>query len=233
MRLPKTFYRHAYKNLLLLLFIWLAGCAAPRPPALIPFADGEYWVLGSELEFTIRETGQRIIVPRGFVTDFASVPRVFWTFFPKHGEYTRAAIVHDYLYWQQQCSRGQADELFDIVMEDSDVDTTSRYSIYAAVRVWGGTAWEDNSELRKQGYVKIIPERYMNFPVKTRWEEYREFLHKVMEEERGEAFPVASVPPYCKALEEKDSTDKAVPAEQQQEPSRPQIHPKPDSAIGA
>ena len=198
-------------------------------------------MLGNELVYKIRETGQRLVVPRGFVTDFASVPRVFWTVFPKHGEYTRAAIVHDYLYWQQQCNRLQADELFDIVMEDSDVDTASRYAIYAAVRVWGGSAWEGNTLARSEGFVRIIPEQYMNFPVKTRWEDYRAFLRNRQEDEQEEEFPSSSVPSYCEALQQKEekAEDKPVEVEkdmegEEQEPEfTPKEVPAPESAIGA
>lgn len=204
-----------YKFCLTIVLVSIGACTTPQPPSLIPFDDGEYWVLGNPLVFTIRETGQRIVVPRGFVTDFATVPRIFWTFFPKHGEYTRAAIVHDYLYWQQACTREQADELFDIVMEDSEVDSTSRFTIYAAVRVWGDDAWEENAKAKEVGYFRIIPERYMGFPVKTRWEDYREFLHKMQEgREKENEFPLNSPPSYCQALQDKDEQTEpaAVPA---------------------
>jgi len=230
---------HAIRKFTCLLLVLLTtACAAPRPPSLIPFDDGEYWVLGNELVFTIRETGQRIVVPRGFVTDFASVPRVFWTFFPKHGEYTRAAIVHDYLYWEQKCNREQADELFDIVMEDSEVDSTSRFTIYAAVRVWGDDAWEENTGLKEQGYMRIIPERYINFPVKTKWEDYREYLRKMLDDnERVEEYPSNSPPSYCLALQKKEPEveQEPVPAmdEESEEMPEPETRPTPESAIGA
>lgn len=224
----------------LLLFLAVGSCAVQKPPTLIPFADGEFWVLGNDLVFTVRDTGQKIIVPRGFVTDFASVPRIFWTFFPKHGEYTRAAIVHDYLYWQQQCSREQADELFDIVMEDSDVDSTSRFTIYAAVRVWGDSSWQENAELREQGFVRVIPQRYMNFPVKTKWLNYREMIRQMMDDnEVGEAFPITTPPAYCHALQDKDSEAGETPAELAPETEEapevpdPLIQPSPESSIGA
>ena len=241
MRLNSKFLTTIYRWLVFFLLITLAGCASQRPPTLIPFDDGEFWVLGSDLVFSIRDTGQRIVVPRGFVTDFASVPRVFWTIFPKHGEYTRAAIVHDYLYWEQQCTREQADELFEIVMEDSEVDTTSRYTIYAAVRVWGGGAWEGNEQAKKDGYVRVIPERYINFPLKTHWRDYREFLRKMLDEkEREEEFPSTATPAYCKALQEKqtvpeDTVTEPLP-EKDDEPEdlpQPEDMPVPESAIGA
>lgn len=226
------------KTIKLVYLLWLlafVGCASQKPPSLTPFDDGEYWVLANDLVFAIRETGQRIVVPRGFVTDFASVPRVFWTFFPKHGEYTRAAIVHDFLYWQQKCSREQADELFDIMMDASEVDSTTRFTIYAAVRVWGDDAWEENAEARQQGYVRIIPEHYINFPIKTRWETYREFLRQMSDDnDRAEEYPNNEPPSYCRALQEKAPEtikDSEQPAEDApaQEPEKESI---PD-AIGA
>lgn len=237
----KFLYKNVRWSVLAVVFV-MAACTTARPPTLIPFDDGEYWVLGNDLVFTIRHTGQRIVVPRGFVTDFASVPRIFWTFFPKHGEYTRAAIVHDYLYWQQQCTRSQADELFDIVMEDSDVDTTSRFTIYAAVRVWGDDAWDGNQQAKKEGYIRIIPEQYINFPIKTRWADYREFLRKMLEDyEREEEHPLSEPPSYCKALEEKEAEqpEQAVDGEPEndEETEEPEIQPEPvpvpESAIGA
>ena len=44
-------------------------------------------------------TGPWVVeIPNGFITDFASVPRLFWNIFPPIGNYRNAAIVHDYLY---------------------------------------------------------------------------------------------------------------------------------------
>ncbi len=39
-----------------------------------------------------------IDVPEGFVTDFASIPRVFWSILPPHGAAMPASVVHDYYY---------------------------------------------------------------------------------------------------------------------------------------
>lgn len=234
-------FHKSVKFLALLLFLAAGACAVQQPPSLIPFDDGEYWVLGNDLVFTVRETGQRIVVPRGFVTDFASVPRIFWSFFPRHGEYTRAAIVHDFLYWEQRCSREQADELFDIVMQDSDVDSTTRLTIYAAVRVWGDGAWQANSEARQQGYVRIIPERYLHFPVKTHWAQYREYLRRMIDDtERVAEYPNKTPPAYCNALQEKaPPAGEAVPEpapDTDEEPEHapvPLPPPGPEYGIGA
>ncbi|MBK1999948.1 DUF1353 domain-containing protein [Campylobacter sp. 2018MI35] len=38
------------------------------------------------------------IVPKGFKTDGASIPRIFWSFYPPFkSEYFSACVIHDYL----------------------------------------------------------------------------------------------------------------------------------------
>jgi hypothetical protein len=41
-----------------------------------------------------------IKVPVGFVTDFASIPRAFWSILPPIDNYAKAAVIHDWLYWE-------------------------------------------------------------------------------------------------------------------------------------
>jgi hypothetical protein len=45
-----------------------------------------------------RGSGISITVPAGFVTDLASVPRWARPVFPIYGKYTKAAVLHDYLW---------------------------------------------------------------------------------------------------------------------------------------
>ena len=92
----------------------------------------------------------RIFVPPGFETDYASVPRMFWAIYPPDGEYTEAAVVHDYLYWTQPCSRAQADKVFLEGMKELGVPWARRTLIYSAVRLGGWMAWANNQ--REQGY---------------------------------------------------------------------------------
>jgi len=66
-------------------------------------------------------TGLRIVVPKGFVTDFASVPRALHSMIGPTGRYTNAAIVHDYLFWTQSCTRKQSDNLMAIAMREGGV----------------------------------------------------------------------------------------------------------------
>lgn len=79
----------------------------------------------------------RIEVPCGFVTDFASVPRFLWPFFPPAGKWNRAAVLHDYLYSQRSVSRFLADALFREAMFKLGVPVWRRVLMYYAVRMFG------------------------------------------------------------------------------------------------
>jgi hypothetical protein len=98
----------------------------------------------------------RVEVPKGFVTDLASIPRVFWSLLRPDGEYVYPAIIHDYLYWTQVTSREDADLIFRLAMKDFNIDTVTALTIYKAVRIGGGAAWQENSDRKKHGEHRII-----------------------------------------------------------------------------
>jgi hypothetical protein len=68
------------------------------------FADPMYFLLNPitwKPHPDQRDRYSSVTVPVGFVTDFASIPRVFWSLLRPDGVYTYPAIVHDFLYWEQ------------------------------------------------------------------------------------------------------------------------------------
>ncbi len=73
-------------------------------------------------------------VPRGYVTDFASVPRIFFWLLPSYGAYTKAAILHDFLCETKIVSRADADGLFRRTMRELHVPLLRRWIMWAAVR---------------------------------------------------------------------------------------------------
>jgi hypothetical protein len=164
------------RNPILVMFAFLAGCLVIPPPTVRPFADGKDWVLVEPLRYSIRDSGVVITVPTGFVTDFASIPRAFWSVLVPTGRYGRAAIVHDYLYWEQTCTREQADRILLLGMTESGVDRVTREAIYAAVRLAGHTAWLASAEERKLGKPRIIPAAYLEMPGDAVWSVYRDTL---------------------------------------------------------
>jgi hypothetical protein len=129
-----------------------------RPPQIAPFGDSEWWVLTDALPARIGQSQEVITVPKGFVTDLASIPRFFWSAFPKTGRYMSAAILHDYLYWDQRCTRTEADRIFDIEMMSYGVDNTSRKLIFAAVSDFGSSAWQSNTASKASGEPRYLPE---------------------------------------------------------------------------
>lgn len=110
-------------------------------------------------------------VPVGFVTDFASVPQVFWSLLPKDGNYTFAAILHDYLYWVQDREREEADKVLQVVMKEFNVDFATMNAIYYAVRAGGGGAWKANADIKAKGEKR----RLRKFPDKPQvtWEDWK------------------------------------------------------------
>jgi hypothetical protein len=112
-------------------------------------------------------------VPPGFVTDFASIPRAFWSFLPPDGEYAYAAILHDYLYWIQSRSREESDEILKFAMEDLKVGSITIGAIHSAVRIGGGGAWDSNKQAKTKGEKRLLKiDKFPNDPT-TRWEDFK------------------------------------------------------------
>lgn len=123
------------------------------------FADPIYFLIGPAgwtPEAHQAATYSPVRVPIGFVTDFASIPRVFWTLIPPDSRYSYAAIVHDYLYWEQYLSRETSDNIFKFLMEDFKINTVTVNAIYSAVRLAGGFAWEENGRLKRAGEKRVL-----------------------------------------------------------------------------
>lgn len=113
-----------------------------------------------------------VTVPKGFVTDLASIPRIFFSALRPDGEYAYAAVIHDYLYWTQTRSRDEADAILKRAMEDFEVGTVKAGAIYTAVRVGGKAAWNGNAEKKAQGEKRILAK----FPQDPRitWEDWKQ-----------------------------------------------------------
>lgn len=85
-----------------------------------------------------------ITVPAGFITDGASIPRLFWTALMPFGPYFAAAIIHDYLYteFNTRFTREQSDLIFKEAMFNLGLDWPRREAIYRAVQAFGGRSFQ-------------------------------------------------------------------------------------------
>ncbi len=112
---------------------------------LTPQASGRKWELRRAFTYTT-DAGELVSVPAGFVTDLASVPRALWWLYPPFGRYTRAAVIHDWLYREgrigrRPITRAEADEIFRQAMLDGKVPAYRARILWAAVRVGAGGTW--------------------------------------------------------------------------------------------
>jgi hypothetical protein len=86
-------------------------------------------------------------VPKGFVTDLASVPWFARWYVSRDGNHTRAAVVHDYLYARSSkadfpdTSRRTADRVFLEAMLTCALRPTLALVLYSAVRIGGGSSF--------------------------------------------------------------------------------------------
>lgn len=115
------------------------------------------WAVQSALEYQVGDDpDELIIVPPGFVTDLASVPRAVWSFYPPDGPWAKAAIIHDFLYatkgtgeWHTHrgitrvapYSRKEADDILKEAMADRKVGKWEQGVIWASVRFGGAGGW--------------------------------------------------------------------------------------------
>lgn len=114
-----------------------------------PLPDGRKWELLEEFSYYLGDldSGMYITVPRGFVTDFASVPRIFWIILPPWGKYGKAAVLHDYLYQQGKFIRLLCDSIFFEAMTVLGVPRWQKWLIYLGVRLGG---WIPYSRYKKR-----------------------------------------------------------------------------------
>lgn len=68
--------------------------------ALIVRKAGRFiWTVEYPFTYHVGEypSEERITVPKGFQTDFASIPRPIWVLMPPDDDYTQAAVLHDFM----------------------------------------------------------------------------------------------------------------------------------------
>jgi len=106
------------------------------------------WKLLNPLEYG-SSGGLFVHIPRGFVTDLASIPKALRVFYSVNGEHREAAVLHDWGYYKLghvavgiQLTRLQVDELFLEAMEDLGVGWFKRHSMYWGVRMGGWASWK-------------------------------------------------------------------------------------------
>ncbi len=122
----------------------------------------DYWVVTRGFVYHHGEVGSNRItyVPEGYLTDIASVPRIFWSLVPPDGGYGQAAVLHDYLceylqYWVageiRHITRKETDDVLMEAMIALGVPSWKRSMIYRAVCVYRQVfnVWEPSYDPEK------------------------------------------------------------------------------------
>ncbi|MDI9874647.1 DUF1353 domain-containing protein [Flectobacillus rivi] len=109
----------------------------------------DLWKLEKPVRFKVSQYGT-IIIPQGYITDFASSPQILWWFVPPIGKYNRATLLHDFLYenrilgfnYSNREARKIADDTFLLIANQTDPKAKIKhYIMYLALRLFGGFRW--------------------------------------------------------------------------------------------
>lgn len=82
-----------------------------------------------------------VVVPIGFASDGASVPRALWSIYPPFDRYLEAAVVHDWFCVTKRIDSVTAAKVFCEAMAVCGVSWWRRAKMYHAVR-WFGPKFE-------------------------------------------------------------------------------------------
>jgi hypothetical protein len=124
----------------------------------VEYVNGRQWPLinppdDEQFGFRIHDNGavKTIIPPDRFVTDFGTIPRLFWLILPPvgdgaHARYGIATVIHDWLYVcgtveGKQITKSFADRVFLACMIASQVAPWKRTVMYLAVKFFGRGCW--------------------------------------------------------------------------------------------
>jgi hypothetical protein len=97
----------------------------------------QLWMVMADFAYQSNVAGMTITVPQGFISDFASVPRIPFVYDSLGDIAQRPAVVHDYLYSLGILPRDMADKVLLEAMELTEIPWSKRKLIYLGVRIGG------------------------------------------------------------------------------------------------
>jgi hypothetical protein len=138
------FVRHGLVLLgcIYLLLTMMVGCAHFHQVVFITEAcikplKGYNYRTCSDIKVNI--DGHKLIIPKNFQTDLASIPRLLWPVFaPQYAGFVAPAILHDYLYrCHNLVNREYADEVLYSALIAEDITAFTASKFFLAVRLFG------------------------------------------------------------------------------------------------
>lgn len=121
------------------------------------------WVLLGPLVYRAAD-GTVYIVPKGFVTDLASIPRPLRGLIETNDASRAPAVLHDYLYCLQLETRQRADALFREALQVRHVPPFRRNLMWSAVRTAGWIYWNKRANGQGLHLDDFVGPGYFNEP---------------------------------------------------------------------
>ena len=130
------------------LCLLLAGCNGKEMEIiylnmcrLTPYKDYSFQLTES---FMVSVDSRTLIIPRGFITDLASIPRFLWSFYsPTEVSTILPAVLHDYLYGcVSEYNRYEADNIFYYALRENGVSKWKALKYYYGVRIFGASHYK-------------------------------------------------------------------------------------------
>jgi hypothetical protein len=126
--------------------------AFPKPILVINHADGSKYPfeLADDFIYNWEHKGllkgysgpiYQIKVPKGYRTDFASIPRIFQGLFNAVNDIAPASIAHDWCYSIELFERSICDQVLYDAMRVNSIGFLRAKTVWSAVRAGGWTAW--------------------------------------------------------------------------------------------
>jgi hypothetical protein len=113
------------------------------------------WKLLAPLVYESDRLKRMVTVPGGFLTDFASVPRVPIAHLLTANCGHEAAVIHDWFYTTHEVSRRDADAVFEEALLVGGEPRWRAWLMWAGVRIGGGGPYEAAGQ-RQPEYVRSV-----------------------------------------------------------------------------
>lgn len=125
-----------------------------------------YWRVTHAFKYYVgdKEDDCWVYIPAGYLTDGASVPRLFWAFVPPWGLYGQAAVVHDILCEtyslydrgvETRIVRSKVDAIFKEAMQVAGVPKLTYLVMYMGLRFFSKIHFWESDNSKRELKVKL------------------------------------------------------------------------------
>lgn len=114
-------------------------------PLIVEQITEDDWRLAEPLRYLSPILGREVVVPKGFVTDFASVPRLPFIYWFTGNTASAPAVLHDWFYRTntEDITRASADAILAEAMEARGYWKIRSWFMWAGVRVGGYWSYDE------------------------------------------------------------------------------------------